>query len=142
MKKLSPGISHGVYQQKKDVDITQSYGYSIGKGVKKKATPTAKTKEGKVKQQVREILDGYGEKCWYFMPVARGYTRGGIPDFIGCLNGRMFGIETKSVLSSHKLTALQAMELRKIEDAKGIALVINEENIHTLKGILDGCING
>ena len=127
---------------KKDVDNTPDYGYSIGEGVKKKVTPVAKTKEGKVKQQVRAILDAYGDKCWYFMPVSKGYSRGGIPDFIGCLNGRMFGIETKSVLSSHKLTALQAMELRKISDAKGIALVINEDNIHTLKGILDECFNG
>lgn len=127
---------------KKSVENTLNYGYNIGEGVKKKVTPVAKTKEGKVKQQVREILDAYGEKCWYFMPVSKGYSRGGIPDFIGCLNGRMIGIETKSIHSSHKLTALQAMELRKISDAKGIALVINEDNLHTLKGILDGCING
>lgn len=128
--------------RKKDVDNTHPFNYTIGVGVKKKVTPTAKTKEGKVKQQVRKILDEYGDKCWYFMPVSKGYSRGGIPDFIGCLNGRMFGIETKSVLSSHKVTALQQMELRKIGDASGIALVINEDNIGTLKEVLDGCING
>jgi hypothetical protein len=130
------------FQQKKEVDNTPSYNYTIGMGVKKKTTPTAKTKEGRVKQKVRAILDGYGELCWYFMPMTKGYSRGGIPDFIGCLNGRMFGIETKSIHSSHKLTALQAMELRNIEGSRGLALVINEDNIHTLKEILDGCING
>ena len=126
----------------KDVDNTHSYNYSIGEGVKKRSAPKAKTKEGRVKQQVRAILDAYGDKCWYFMPVSKGYSRGGIPDFIGCLNGKMFGIETKSVLSSHKVTALQQMELRRIGDANGIALVINEDNIDTLKEVLDGCING
>lgn len=128
---------------KKDLDNTPRYNYTISQGVKKTKTKvSAKTKEGKVKVKVREILDSYGERCWYFMPVTKGYSRSGIPDFICCLNGKMVGIETKSIYSSHRVTALQQMELGRIGDAGGLSLVINEENINELKGILDGCFNG
>lgn len=124
------------------LDNTPDFNYNIAVGVKKPKTKlTAKTKEGKVKVRVREVLDGYEDKCWYFMPVTRGYSRSGVPDFIGCICGKMFGIETKSVHSSHKVTALQQMELGKIEQAGGIALVINEHNVETLKETLDEYIN-
>lgn len=121
----------------KDLDNKTPFNYSIRKGVKKKVKTTSKTKEGKVKDQVRDLLESYGSDCWYFMPVARGYTKSGIPDFIGCLNGRMFAIETKSIYSSHKVTALQQFELDKIDKALGLALVINETNIGDLRGMLD-----
>ena len=50
--------------------------------------------EGDVKKIVKDVLKGT-DLCWWFMPSANGYGRSGIPDFVGCVNGSMFAIETK-----------------------------------------------
>jgi len=122
---------------KKMLTSTPLLKYNINKRVQRKAqTKSAKTPEGKVKLQVKNILNKLGSECWYFMPVTRGMSRNGIPDFIGCYKGRMFAIETKSIFSSHTLTSLQEKELDGIRRADGIALVINEDNMDTLVKLL------
>ena len=85
----------------------------------------ALTPEGKVKAKVRRILDAKG--VYYFMPATGGYGRSGVPDIVGCCSGRFFAIECKA--GKGVTTALQDNELRKITEAGGIALVINETNI-------------
>lgn len=85
----------------------------------------ALTPEGKVKARVRRVLDAGG--IYYFMPATGGYGRSGVPDIVGCCNKRFFAIECKA--GKGKTTALQDNELRKIKEAGGIALVINEDNI-------------
>lgn len=90
------------------------------------------TPEAKVKAQVKTILKEL--QCYYTMPVTGGYGRSGVPDFIGCLNGAFFAIETKA--GTGTTTALQDREIQRIKDAGGIALVINEENVATLKQTL------
>lgn len=103
---------------------------------KQRKTRGAKTPEGKVKQRVKEILDELD--CYWFMPVTTGYSRGGVPDFIACVNGRFVGIETKSIHSSHTLTKLQEINLKQIETAGGVSLVINEQNVEDLSRLLKG----
>lgn len=118
------------------VDTTPQNGHNILRGVKrKKTTIAAKTPEGRVKMMVREILDNTPD-TWYFMPVQNGMGQSGIPDFICCVRGKFLGIETKSKYSSRKLTALQAKQIRMIENSRGRAVVINEDNIGELKQIL------
>jgi len=85
----------------------------------------ALTPEAKVKAKVRRVLDAGG--IYYFMPAGSAYGRAGIPDIVGCCNKRFFAIECKA--GKGKTTALQDNELRKIKEAGGIALVINEDNI-------------
>lgn len=50
--------------------------------------------EGDVKKVVSKTL-ATQPGCWFFMPPANGYGRAGIPDFLGCVNGHMFAVETK-----------------------------------------------
>lgn len=95
------------------------------------------TPEAKVKKRVRETLDTLG--AWYFMPAMGAFGRAGIPDFVGGqltlitpdMVGKtfaiLFGIEAKA--GRNKATALQLKELQKIQDAGGIALLINEDNV-------------
>ena len=90
------------------------------------------TPEAKVKQQIKQILKELN--LWYFMPPANGYGRAGIPDFIGCLKGRLIAIEAKA--GKGKTTALQDREIQKIKDAGGFVLIVNESNIHTLKDLI------
>lgn len=92
------------------------------------------TPEGAVKQKVRKILDAHG--VYYFFPATHGYGRSGVVDVVCCHMGRFLGIECKA--GKGKTTALQDRELRKIKEAGGMALVINEENINELEEILDG----
>ena len=85
----------------------------------------ALTPEGAVKAKVRRVLDA--ANVYYFMPATGGYGRSGVPDIVGCCDGKFFAIECKA--GKGKTTALQDNELRKIKEAGGIALVINEDNI-------------
>jgi hypothetical protein len=55
---------------------------------------------------------------------------------VGCrTDGRFCGIECKA--GKGKTTALQDRELARIQEAGGIALVINEDNIIKLKELLN-----
>ena len=88
--------------------------------------------EGKVKAQVKKVLDELG--AYYFPPATGGYGRSGIPDIVGCIDGLFFGIECKA--QGGKPTALQQREISRITDAGGIALVIDETNVGDLKNLL------
>lgn len=92
------------------------------------------TPESKVKAKVRATLTALG--YYHFMPPANGFGRAGIPDIVGCrTDGRFFGIECKA--GKGKTTALQDRELARIQEAGGIALVINEDNVTKLKELLN-----
>ena len=86
------------------------------------------TKEHKVKKKVVELLKQY--EIYYFFPATRGYGRSGVPDIICCIRGYFLAIECKA--GTNKLTALQLREIERIQQAKGIAFVINEDNIEEL----------
>jgi Holliday junction resolvase len=60
----------------------------------------------------------------------------GIPDIVCCHNGRFIAIECKA--GKNKTTALQDRQLEMIRQSGGIALVINEENIHEVENIING----
>jgi hypothetical protein len=94
----------------------------------------ANTPEALVKKRIRKILEE--SKAYFAMPIGTGYGNSGVPDFLICNRGGFIAIEAKA--GKGKTTALQESHLAKIRDAGGIAIVINEENIHALKGILNG----
>lgn len=50
-------------------------------------------------------------------------NRSGIPDIIGCCDGKLFAIELKSPSNNNKTTKLQDYELRKIQGSGGRTLV-------------------
>lgn len=52
------------------------------------------TPEGKVKKQVRKLLEHY-EGVYRFMPVQNGMGETTL-DFLCCFNGKFFSIETKA----------------------------------------------
>ena len=94
----------------------------------------AATPESKVKAKIKAILKKHD--IYYAMPIGTGYGNSGVPDFLVCNRGGFIAIEAKA--GKGKTTALQESHLAKIRAAGGIAIVINEENIHALKGILNG----
>ena len=90
------------------------------------------TPEGRVKRTVTNQLKDLG--AYYFFPATGGYGRSGVPDIIGCLHGKFFGIECKA--GKNKPTALQEKNLSDINTAGGFALVVNEENMANVREIL------
>ncbi len=87
------------------------------------------TPESKVKAKVKKILLDLG--AYYSMPVTGGYGNSGVPDYLVCHNGRFYGIECKA--NGGKPTALQLKHLDDIRKAGGVALVIDETNVETLR---------
>ena len=90
------------------------------------------TPEAKVKVRLKDILKELG--CYSFSPIGGAYSSRGVPDIIGCLHGIFFGIEAKA--GKGKTTALQDRELQRIRDAGGVAMIVNEENLGSLKTVL------
>ena len=90
------------------------------------------TPEAKVKAKVVAILKEL--KAYYFYPVTSGYGTSGVPDIVGCIDGKFFGIECKA--GKNKTTRLQDQHLKRIADADGIALIINETNIQDVYQIV------
>lgn len=93
----------------------------------------AATKEALVKAKVKKVLDTYG--AYYFMPIGGPYSRAGVPDIVGCYRGYFFGIECKA--GRGKTTALQDKEINAINNAGGIAIVVNETNIDDVDKLLE-----
>jgi len=90
------------------------------------------TPESKVKKKVVDILKKY--EVYYFFPATGGYGRSGVPDIICCARGRFLAVECKT--GNNKPTALQERELKKIQDAYGVAMVVSETNIHDVENFL------
>jgi len=90
------------------------------------------TPEAKVKKKVVAVLKQH--KAYFFYPVTGGYGRSGVPDIIVCYNGYFIGIECKA--GTNKPTPLQEKNLKDIQAAGGVSLVVNEDNISTVGEIL------
>jgi hypothetical protein len=86
----------------------------------------AATPESKVKAKIKAILKEH--RVYYAMPIGTGYGNAGVPDFLCCINGKFLAIEAKA--NGGKTTALQLKNLREIQDAGGITLVIDEESFN------------
>jgi Holliday junction resolvase len=93
------------------------------------------TPEKKVKQKASSILKELG--AYYFFPATGGYGRSGVPDIVGCYQGKFFAIECKA--GKNTTTALQERELSRIESSAGVALVINEDNMDEIHTALMDC---
>lgn len=92
----------------------------------------AATPEAKVKAKIKAILKEHG--VYYAMPIGTGYGNSGVPDFLCCVSGRFLAIEAKA--GKGTTTALQEKNLREIEVAGGVTLVVKEEDLRTLAGYI------
>ena len=90
----------------------------------------ARTPEAKVKAEIKTILKQHD--VYYVMPMGTGYGKSGVPDFICCVGGKFVAIEAKA--KGNTVTALQDKNLRQIEAAGGIALVVDELTLDLLRG--------
>jgi Holliday junction resolvase len=87
------------------------------------------TPEAKVKASVVKLLKKHN--IYHFFPATHGFGRSGVPDIICCMHGLFVAIECKA--GKGKTTALQDRELKRINAARGVTFVINENNQQTLE---------
>ena len=92
-----------------------------------KATP-----EGKVKKKLLDFLKSLGGDCFYYMPVQNGMGQTGIPDVMAIIKGVPFAFECKATPKQHP-TVLQAYALDRIHKARGVAWVVDSENVELVK---------
>lgn len=88
-----------------------------------KATP-----EGKVKKKLIDFLKSLGSDCFYYMPVQNGMGQTGIPDVMAIIKGVPFAFECKATPKQHP-TVLQAYALDRIHKARGVAWVVDSDNV-------------
>ena len=92
----------------------------------------ALTPEGKVKAKVVKVLRDEG--VYYFFPATHGYGRSGVPDIICCVTGKFLAIECKA--GGNKPTALQIREIETIRQAGGVAVIVDETNWDSIRGLV------
>jgi len=68
------------------------------------------------------ILAALRERGGWWRKIHGGPSQRGIPDILGCYNGKFFAFEVK--MPKGKLTELQAHNIDKIRESGGIAKVI------------------
>ena len=91
------------------------------------------TPESKVKKKVHALLRERGAYAVNY--IGGAYANNGTPDILVCFCGRFIGIECKA--GKGKPTALQIKNLRDIDHAGGLSLVVNETNLEYLTECLD-----
>lgn len=80
------------------------------------------TPEGKVKNEVKKVLDRFNSKIDGFWPVPSGYGESHL-DYVGCVSGFFISIETKKPGS--KPTPRQKERIRCVRLAGGLAFIID-----------------
>lgn len=96
-----------------------------------KATP-----EGKVKKKLIDFLKSLGGDCFYYMPVQNGMGQTGIPDVMAIIKGVPFAFECKATPKQHP-TVLQAYALDRIHKARGVAWVVDCENVELVTNSIE-----
>ncbi|NDG31538.1 VRR-NUC domain-containing protein [bacterium] len=90
------------------------------------------TPEAKVKNIIKNVLKTHN--VYYVMPIGSGYGKSGVPDFICCYKGYFFAIEAKA--GNNTPTKLQEINLQAINNAGGVAIVVNENAVENITGWL------
>ena len=91
-----------------------------------------KQRESIFKEKVIKFLKGL-PNCWFYKTQEVSLI--GIPDIIGCINGKLFALELKKDIRS-KPSKMQLYILDKVKGASGYAAVTYPEVWNKVKGEL------
>ena len=84
---------------------------------------------------VRYLKDAYGPRLWLANQLGGLGARAGIPDLLVCIDGRFVALELKTPAGTGRLGPKQAQEIKAIQEAGGVALVVS--TWQDLKAILN-----
>jgi len=88
--------------------------------------------EKDITNKILKYLKGL-DKCYCFKEHGGSYGSTGIPDIICCYKGRFIAFEVKT--QKGKTTALQDVNIRKITEADGIAVVVR--SVEEVKNVIN-----
>lgn len=88
--------------------------------------------EKKFENQIRAFLSFIG--AYHVKYFGCAYTRSGVPDLLCCVGGRFVAIEVKA--ENGRVSTAQELEIKKIHDSNGIAVVVRPSEFDKLKGLL------
>lgn len=83
------------------------------------------TPEGRVKKKVKDLFETFPGQLYYHMPVQNGMGRPSL-DFIGCVKGRFFAVETKA--PGGQVTARQKLTMGDMKSAGGKVFVVQTQD--------------
>ena len=83
---------------------------------------TTTVKEARLRTNIVKKLTAYSG--FWFVTHADNLGTSGLPDIVGCYNGRFVGLEVKVPGKEHTLTARQSRILAKINAAGGIGAMV------------------
>ncbi|MCI6278084.1 MAG: VRR-NUC domain-containing protein [Clostridium sp.] len=86
--------------------------------------------EKQFENQIKKFLDKL-PKTWYFKFWAGPYSKSGIPDIIGCVNGKFIALEVKA--ENGRASELQKRNIRLIEQCGGYARIVYPKDFEKLK---------
>jgi hypothetical protein len=90
--------------------------------------------EKNFENKVKSYLKDNG--CWFLKYWGgAAYTKSGIPDILVCCKGRFLGIEVKA--PNGKPSDLQIYNLRQIDKAGGIAILLYPKDYDLFKRLVD-----
>ncbi|WAX16269.1 hypothetical protein EL753P1_00047 [Eggerthella phage EL753P1] len=93
--------------------------------------------EASVLAKVKELLNEGGRLGLRVTNVT------GMPDMIGCVNGRFVGVEVKDdVNGSYKLTKAQKIRLAQVRKAGGYGWAVDRAGLEPFADMLDRLENG
>ncbi len=86
--------------------------------------------EKNFEDRVKRFLKNEG--CYFIKYWGGGeFTKAGVPDILACIEGHFAGLELKA--PNGKPSDLQLINLKKIDDAGGIALLLYPEDFNQFK---------
>lgn len=91
--------------------------------------------EKNFENKIKRFLES--QSCWYVKYWGGGqFTRAGVPDLLCCIHGRFVGIELKA--SNGRPSELQLRQLRLIEEAGGIGILLYPKDFEKFKQFVTG----
>lgn len=95
-------------------------------------------KESQFQEQVIKYLKTL-PKTWHVKIWGGGFMRAGIPDIICCINGKFIALELKR--ENGVASELQKRNVRLINEANGIALILYPKDFDEFKKICRGLLD-
>lgn len=93
------------------------------------------TPEGRVKKDLRKLLNSYGAVLYHYWPVPSGYGEQSL-DVLCCHKGAFFAIEAKA--PGKKPTGRQRATMKSMALSGGLVFVVDgPESLQNLKDWLD-----